>query len=154
MILSIFSYVCWPSGYARIFGLSECQRYVLVRMGGVGQNGSRTTTWKRWLTSNQGTTNDRRPLCSRRPIPSPMRGAKQNLVHKTPPYPLLGHDFPSPALRTRGTSPWCANPNKALYCPILWLTGISSSAEPKKTFHLVPKPGSCCLLKTTPLPTP
>ena len=42
-----------------------------VRIGAVGQNGSRTTTQKRWLTSNQGTTNDGLWLCSRRPIPSP-----------------------------------------------------------------------------------
>ena len=72
---------------------------------------------------------------------APTKRANQNLVHKTPLYSLLGCDFPGPALQTRERRPVGKNPNKALYCLILWLTGISSSAEPKKTFHLVPKPG-------------
>ena len=53
------------------FLLLACFQGSSARMGGVGQNGSQTTTRKRWLTSNQGTTNDGMPLCSRRPIPSP-----------------------------------------------------------------------------------
>ena len=85
---------------------------------------------------------------------APTKRANQNLVHKTPPYSLLPPDLLARSADRR-ISPRCANPSKALYCLILWLIGISSSAEPKKTFHLVPKPGrSCCLLKTTPLPTP
>ena len=35
----------------------------------------------------------------------------------------------------RGTLLGCASPNKVLYCLSLWLIGISSSAEPKKTFQ-------------------
>ena len=59
---------------------------------------------------------------------APGKRANQNLVHETPPYSLFGCDF-------QGTSPGCANLNKALYCLILWLIGISSLAEPKKTFQ-------------------
>ena len=51
--------------------------------------------------SPKRTTNDGLPLYSRRLIPSPTKTANQNLVHKTPPYSLLGHDFPGPALWTR-----------------------------------------------------
>ena len=81
--------------------------------------------------------------------------AWHNLVHNPPPVFPASAQLPRPRSADQATSPGCANPNKALYCLILWLIGISSSAEPKKTFHLVPKPGrSCCLLKTTPLPTP
>ena len=84
----------------------------------------------------------------------PTKTANQNLVHKTRHIPCLG-TTPSACSTDRRTSCGCANLNKALYCRILWLIGISSSVEPKKTFHLVPKPRrSCCLLKTTPLPTP
>ena len=124
----------------------------------VGQNGSQTTARKRRLTSNQETkmagfakTDIRMATWARREPPmidchlvqrdqslAPMKRANQNLVHKTPPYSLLGDDFLGPTLWTRlRTSPGSANPNKALHCLILRLIGISSSAEPKKTFHNV-----------------
>ena len=104
--------------------------------------------------SLRGTTNDGLQLCSRRPIPSP-RGEPTRI------WCIKPHHIPHlPAISLASSADWrispgCANPNKALYCLILWLIGIYSSVEPKKSFHLVPKPGrSCCLLKTTPLPTP
>ena len=70
--------------------------------------------------------------------------------------PEFGAQNPAmfPAWADQGTLPGSANPNKGLYCLILWLIGISSLVEPKKTFHLVSKHGKSCLLKTIPLPTP
>ena len=104
--------------------------------------------------SPRGTTNDGLPLCSRRPIPSPPGEPTRIWCIKPCHIPCFRATF-SACSADQGTLPRCANLNKALHCLILWLIGISSSAEPKKTFHLVPKPGrSSCLLKTTPLPTP
>ena len=104
--------------------------------------------------SSRGTTNDGSRLCSRRPIPSPGGEPIRILVCKSPPYSLLGATSPAPTLRTGEFCLRVQIPNKALYCLILWLIGISSSAEPKKDFHLVPKPRRSCLLMTTPCPTP
>ena len=43
---------------------------------------------------------------------APTKRANQNLVHKTLPYSLLGHDFPGPALRTREPRPDAQTPIK------------------------------------------
>ena len=88
-----------------------------VRMGGVGQNGSRTTTRKRRLMSNQEPPMIDCHLVQRDQSLAPTKRANQNLVHKIPPYSQLGRDFPAP-LCGPGTSPGCANLDKALYSSI------------------------------------
>ena len=85
--------------------------------------------------SLRGTTNDGLQLCSRRPIPSPRGEPIRILVYKSLPYSLLGTTSPAPTLWTGEFRPRVRTPNKALYCLILWLIGICSLAEPKKTFH-------------------
>ena len=43
---------------------------------------------------------------------APTKRANQNLVHKTPPYSLLGHDFSGPALWTGEPRPGAQTPIK------------------------------------------
>ena len=85
--------------------------------------------------SSRGTTNDGSWLCSRRPIASPQGEPIKIWCIKPCHIPCLTRLL-WPGSADLRISPGCANPNKALYCLILWLIDIYSSAEPKKTFHL------------------
>ena len=75
---------------------------------------------------------------------------------KTPPYSLLVTTSSAGLCTDRRISPESANPNKALYCLILWLIGIYSLAELKKTFQLsfctsctrdIPSNQACALMR-------
>lgn len=94
------------------------------------------------------------PLCSEGTNPQlPRREPAKIKPHRTP--CSCSAQLSQPHRADGETSPGHANPNKALYCLTLWLISIYSLVEPKKTFHLVPKPGgSRCPLKTASPPTP
>ena len=83
--------------------------------------------------SLRGTTNDGLRLCSRRPIPSPQGEPIRIWCIKPRLIPPLAGTSSAPP--TGRILPGSTNLNKALYCLILWLIGISSSVEPMKTFH-------------------
>ena len=74
------------------------------------------------------------------------------LVYKAPPYSLLGTTPSAGSTRTGEFHQRAQTPNKVLYCLILWLIGIYSSEEPKKTFQILYLLSFCygkCLIYTT-----
>ena len=74
------------------------------------------------------------------------------MVLRTLPYSVLGATSSARLLATGEFRPRAQTPNKVLYCLILWLIGIYSSEEPKKTFQILYLLSFCygkCLIYTT-----